>query len=47
MIGKKISDFVSYVLGQVMMWCGSVTIIIGCVWLTVKMWASVIHMIFG
>lgn len=47
MIGKKISDFVSYVLDQVIMWCGSVTIIIGCVWLTVKMRTSIIHMIFG
>ncbi len=47
MIGKKISDFVSYVLGQVIMWSGSAVIVSGCVWLVIKMWTSVIHMIFG
>lgn len=47
MIGKKISDITSFILGQVIMWAGSVTIIGGLTWLTIKIWTSIIHMIFG
>lgn len=47
MIMKKISDITSFILGQVMMWAGSLAIIGGLTWIAVKIWTSVIHMIFG
>lgn len=47
MIGKKISDITSFILGQVMMWTGSLTIIGGLTWLSIKIWTSAFHMIFG
>lgn len=47
MIGKKISDITSFILGQLIMWTGSLTIIGGLTWVAIKVWTSVIHMIFG
>ena len=47
MLGKKISDITIFILGQVIMWAGSLTIIGGLTWLAIKVWTSAIHMIFG
>lgn len=46
MIGKKISEITSFVLGQVIMWFSAITIIGGLTWIAVKIWTSIIHMIF-
>lgn len=43
---KKISEITSFVLGQVIMWFGAITIIGGLTWIAVKIWTSIIHMIF-
>lgn len=47
MIGKKIIDITSFILGQVIMWAGSLTIIGGLTWLAIKVWTSAFYMIFG
>ena len=47
MITKKISDITSFILGQVITWAGALTIIGGLTWIAVKIWTSIIHMIFG
>lgn len=47
MIMKKISEITSFVLGQVIMWFGAITVIGGIFWIAVKIWVSIIHMIFG
>ena len=47
MIMKKISEITSFVLGQVIMWFGAITVIGGLFWIAAKIWVSTIHMIFG
>lgn len=47
MITKKISEIASFVLGQAIMWSGVITVIGGLTWIAVKIWTSIIHMIFG
>lgn len=46
MFEKKIEGFIQNVLGQLIMYTGVAAVIGAFTWMAVKIWTSVIHMIF-